>query len=192
MAPTISRNLHAPAPTIFSDSLVLDRRRQEAFAFFFTSCQSRRRTGKRSCGGARLITLDYSLFVMIVLFLVLLFGLNRLLYEPVSSLLDERKSKTEGRVRKAAELELKVEQRLSEYEGKLHAARAEIAEQSQRARQEAEKERDRILEKARAEAAGAVAQAKEQLQAEVDRLKPELLATVEGLSSTIASRLYPS
>ncbi len=66
---------------------------------------------------------DYTFFFQLVLFLVVLFSLNSLLFKPVLALIDRRKTATVGTHDEVSSLKQKTEQKLKEYESKIAQAR---------------------------------------------------------------------
>ena len=66
---------------------------------------------------------DYTFFFQLLLFLIVLFSLNSLLFKPVLALLDKRKIATVGTQDEVGHLKEKAEQKLKEYEAKMAQAR---------------------------------------------------------------------
>ncbi len=66
---------------------------------------------------------DYTFFFQLLIFLVVLFSLNSLLFKPVLALLDKRKTATVGTHDEVGALKEKAEQKLKEYETKIAQAR---------------------------------------------------------------------
>jgi F-type H+-transporting ATPase subunit b len=106
---------------------------------------------------------------LIVLFVLLVIPLNRLLFEPVFRVLDERERKIAGTRARAAQLEREAQESLDRYETAVRAAREE-SEQGRRA----------LLERARAEALAATGEARAQVEREVETARADIGRALES------------
>jgi len=75
------------------------------------------------------VSLDYSLGIQIVNFLLLIFILNLLLYKPILGMIDRRKRQLEESEGEIKRLQQSVEQKMAAYEEKLRQAKAAAVEQ---------------------------------------------------------------
>jgi len=75
------------------------------------------------------VSLDYSLGIQIVNFLLLIFILNLLLYKPILGMIDMRKRQLEESEGEIKRLQQSVEQKMAAYEEKLRQAKAAAVEQ---------------------------------------------------------------
>jgi F-type H+-transporting ATPase subunit b len=75
------------------------------------------------------VSLDYSLGIQIVNFLLLIFILNVLLYKPILGMIDKRKKQLEESESEIKHLQESVEQKMAAYEEKLRQAKAAAVEQ---------------------------------------------------------------
>jgi len=75
------------------------------------------------------VSLDYSLGIQIVNFLLLIFILNVLLYKPILGMIDRRKKQLEESESEIKRLQESVEQKMAAYEEKLRQAKAAAVEQ---------------------------------------------------------------
>jgi len=69
------------------------------------------------------IGLDYTFWIQIVNFLLLIFILNIVLYKPVMGILEKRKGQIEGTEQEIRDLNLTIEQKEARYEEKLRLAK---------------------------------------------------------------------
>ena len=76
-----------------------------------------------------MVSLDYSLGIQIVNFLLLIFILNVLLYKPILGMIDRRKKQLEESESEIKRLQESVEQKMAAYEEKLRQAKAAAVEQ---------------------------------------------------------------
>lgn len=100
-----------------------------------------------------MISLNYTIFVQFVLFIILIQILKRILFEPVLKVLKERDSRTSGYYEHARSLDGEVTSKATDYEEKISREKYILAEKRDELRTQASKEVDKILEEAQAEAA---------------------------------------
>src|SRR3712207_9205316 len=77
---------------------------------------------------------DGTLFLHVIIILLMVWGLNRILFRPVNRVLQEREQNTRGRVREAGDITQRISESLSRYENSLREARTHgyrLLEQSQ-------------------------------------------------------------
>jgi F-type H+-transporting ATPase subunit b len=125
-----------------------------------------------------------------IILMVLLYGLyNLLVHKPLTRVLDERRSKTEGAVEKARADIAAAEARTAEYEQRLREARLAVFKSQEARRQQVLQARNAVAAEARSKAQAQVEQAhaaiekdkiaaQERLQAESGRIAAEIIRTV--------------
>lgn len=119
-------------------------------------------------GGIEVVPDPFWLAVLVVLFALLIWPVNRLIFQPLFHVLDERSSRIDGARARAAETESEAESVLARYE-------AEVA----RVREEAGGERRSALEGARSEEQQLARQARGEAEAQLDRARQEIAAAFE-------------
>ena len=75
-----------------------------------------------------LLSVDQTLVIQLVIFLIALFLLNRLVFRPLLGVWDRREELTAGTLREAEEMTRKAESAISEYNEKLAEARTQATE----------------------------------------------------------------
>ena len=136
-------------------------------------------------GGGNIINPDGSLIVVLVLFVIFVFALNRLLFRPVGRVLDERETLIEGATNEGRAARRMYDARLAEYEASIRHARAEgyhLAEQERAAALDA---RRRVIDDAKAQAHEQIEVAKQEIEQQVVQAR----ATLESESRQIAERI---
>lgn len=125
-----------------------------------------------------------------IIFMVLLWGAySALVYKPLTKVLAERRSKTEGAVEKARADIAAAEARTAEYEQRLREARLAVFKSQEARRQQAMQARGAAVAEARSKAHAQVEQARavieqdkiaaqEKLQVESSRLASEIIRAV--------------
>jgi F-type H+-transporting ATPase subunit b len=143
--------------------------------------------GGHESGG--LISLDKSLIVQAINFLILLFILQRLLYKPFLAKMGERTAAIQKSLDEAQAARAEATRQQEENETRLRAAHAEAAAIRAQAMKEASEEQKRLVEAARAESQRLVESAKAQMEADVRRAREELRREVADLATAVAEKL---
>jgi F-type H+-transporting ATPase subunit b len=140
-------------------------------------------------GGGGIISLDLSLVVQVVNFLVLLLILWKLLYRPLVAKMEERTAAIKKSLDEAERARAEARRELEENMAKLRQAYAEAQAIREAARKEAADEQRKLIEAARAEAQRLVEGARAQLEADVRRARDELRREVGDLATAVAEKL---
>jgi F-type H+-transporting ATPase subunit b len=136
-------------------------------------------------GGGNIISPDGSLVFVLVLFLILVFVLNRILFRPIGRVLDERQTLIEGAANEARAARRSYETRLAEYEATIRQARAESYKRSEQQRAAAVEERRHLIDDAKQHAHEQIERAKEEIEQQVVQAR----AALESESRQIAERI---
>jgi F-type H+-transporting ATPase subunit b len=139
--------------------------------------------------GGGLISLDKSLIVQAINFLILLFILQRLFYKPFLAKMGERTAAIQKSLDEAQAARAEATRQQEENETRLRAAHAEAAAIRAQAMKEASEEQKRLVEAARAESQRLVESAKAQMDADVRRAREELRREVADLATAVAEKL---
>jgi F-type H+-transporting ATPase subunit b len=139
--------------------------------------------------GGGLISLDRSLIIQMVNFLLLLIVLSKLLYRPFVSKMEERTHAIKRALEEADAARAAAERERAEHAAKLQAAYAEAQGIRAQALKEAAEEQQRLVEGARREAARLVEAARREMEQDVRRARDTLRQEVAGLSIAVAERL---
>lgn len=128
---------------------------------------------------------DATAIVVFLTTLVLVWILDRALFQPVLRVLDERERRTRGFESEAKAILAECEHKLSYYEDVLRRTRAEGYRLIEQRRQQALRERDQMIAQTKSEVAEAVRRAKEQLREQVMEAKRDLEADALRLAQDI-------
>jgi F-type H+-transporting ATPase subunit b len=121
-----------------------------------------------------------------VLFMLALYGAYSLLvHRPLTKVLAERHSRTEGAVEKARADIAAAEARTAEYEQKLREARTALFKMQEARRQQSLQARAAVVAQARARAQTEVATSKEAIEKQTQQSKAALEAEAGSLASAI-------
>jgi F-type H+-transporting ATPase subunit b len=136
-----------------------------------------------------MITIDSSVWIQIVSFLVLWFLLNKLLFKPYLGLLEEREHRTEGANAETSQLTEEADQLKSDYERAIATATAEAQALKETIRSEAARTREQLLNQAREEAAQHLQNARDTIQREFARGQQQAVLDAETIARAMAEKI---
>lgn len=136
-------------------------------------------------GGGNIIQPNFSLVIILVLFVLFVFLMSRLLFKPIGRVLDERELLTEGATAEARAASRHYQSRLADYEASIRQARAESYRQLEGRRAVALEERNRLIEQVREQTATDIERAKEEIHQQASQAR----AALEVESRQIAERI---
>ena len=143
-------------------------------------------------GGSNIIQPDGSLVFVFILFLLFVFVMNRLLFRPISRILDQRKTLTVGATNEARAAAHRYEYKASEYEATIRQARAESYKKLEQDRAAALDERRLVIEAAKQKAAQEINQAKTEISEQAGHaralLESESRQIADNISRTVLGR----
>jgi F-type H+-transporting ATPase subunit b len=114
---------------------------------------------------------------LIVFFVLLVIPLNRLLFQPVFRVLDERERRIAGTRARAAQLEREAQESFDRCEASIRSAREE-SEQARRA----------LLETARAEALAVTGDARVQVEREIETARADIGRSLDSARAALRSQ----
>jgi F-type H+-transporting ATPase subunit b len=128
-------------------------------------------------GGLVLVPDPALLLALILLFVVLIFPVNSLVFRPLLRVLDEREERIAGTRSRAAKLEGEAADLLARYE-------RSVAE----TRDESERGRRALLEEVRAEAQRETAAARGEAESRIEQARREVADSLEGARATLRAQ----
>jgi F-type H+-transporting ATPase subunit b len=143
--------------------------------------------GGHESGG--LISLDKSLIIQFLNFIILLLILQRLFYKPFLAKMAERTQAIQKSLDEAQAARAEAARQQEENETRLRASLAEAAAIRSQALKDAANEQRRLVDAARAESQRLVETAKAQMDADVRRARDELRREVADLATAVAEKL---
>ena len=127
-----------------------------------------------AAGGLELVPDLTMLAIMVVLFLVMVFPVNALLFQPILKVLDEREARIEGTRTRAEQLEQDAQEALERYEASVLEVRGE-AEQARRS----------VLEEARSQALSTTGEARAEVEQQIENARSEIRASLDSARETL-------
>lgn len=146
-------------------------------------------TGTANAASGDLLSVNYTVFIQIVIFLIAIFILNKLVFKPFLNLVDRRDMLTRGAIEEAHELEDKVKAIIEEYDQKLSEARALAIEERNKLILEGQTVAADVLGKARQETGVLLEEAKAKLEADTKEIKDNIKGDIDELAGDIASKV---
>jgi F-type H+-transporting ATPase subunit b len=140
-------------------------------------------------GGGGLISLDKSLIIQVLNFLILLAILYRLLYKPLLAKMEERSAAIKTSLDAAEAARAAAAKQQEENAERLRAAYAEAQSIRAAALKEAADEQRKLVDAARREAQQLVESAKAQTEADIRRAREELRREVSDIAIAVAEKL---
>ncbi len=136
-----------------------------------------------------MVSLDYSLGIQIVNFLLLIFILNILLYKPILGLIDKRKKQFEDSETEIRRLQKTVEEKMAAYEEKLHQAKAAAVEQKNEIIRQGAEEAKTVIDAVRAEIPEMMERFQARMDGEIGTAKKILTDHSQQLSVEITEKI---
>lgn len=129
------------------------------------------------------------LIVLLINFLVLIFLLNKILFQPLLALFKERQDTVRDSLAAAQEMNQKREDGMAAMTREISAARRQAKETFEGFRNEGVLAQKSLLANAEADAAAMLQKAREEIRAESDKARQRLKADVEKFSDEIVRKL---
>lgn len=135
------------------------------------------------------LTPDITFFYQLVLFLVVLFVLNILLFQPALRVLDKRNNATVGVKEEVENLNRMAEQKIHEYEDKVYQTRLRGAALKDKLKKEGEEEASKIIGKAREASDSMIMEVEAKLSKEEAQAQMDLKNALNELAKQMAEKV---
>ena len=132
---------------------------------------------------------DISFVIQIASFLVLWFGLKRLLFDPVLRVLDEREARTLGTRQAADELTSAAHGARAEYDRRIHEVRLALSGEMDAARVDTQRLERRVTSEAREQASAQLMQLRDSLGRQAEAARTALATDARDLAGRIFERV---
>ena len=136
-----------------------------------------------------MVSLDYSLGIQIINFLLLILILNVLLYKPILGMIDRRKKQFEDSEAEIRRLQETVEQKMAAYEEKLRQAKTAAVEQKNEIIRQGVDEAKTVIDAVRVEIPGMMEQFHARMDGEIGAARNILTDHSQQLSVKIAENV---
>ncbi len=132
-----------------------------------------------------MVSIDYSVFLQVANFIVLLIILNFFLFKPIIKALNERRQKIDAADQDCRKLETDLAERIAVYESRLNQARIEASNVRHRLVNEAKEAAARVMDEVNRDVLETGSEFERNMRAEVDRCRELLRSQSEWLSVEI-------
>jgi F-type H+-transporting ATPase subunit b len=132
---------------------------------------------------------DGTIVLHIAIIITMVFVLNKILFKPINSVLEERESRTRGRSGEARETIRRVEESLANYENSLRKARAEGYRLLEQQQAEAFGERQQKISIVRKEVEQQIEEQKSIIRTQADEARTTLGSEAARIASGISSQI---
>lgn len=132
---------------------------------------------------------DWSVFIQVVNFLLVIIILNHFLFRPIRGIIQERKEKIEGFESEIEQISSKADERGQEIESRLTVMRREGFDQKEIVKEQGLDDEKRIIDRANDQAEEAMRRITAQITEEVGAAREELRADLEVFSLELAQKV---
>ncbi len=139
--------------------------------------------------GDNLLSVDKTILFQFIIVILGLFIINKLILQPMLSLLDRREKLTKGTADEARELTEKAENLINDYKLKIDEARAEANEKRAEIRREAQLISEKMISEARDESHSTLEKYKGELDVQVNDIKTKIKPEIENLAKEISDKV---
>jgi F-type H+-transporting ATPase subunit b len=135
------------------------------------------------------VSLDFTILIQMINFLVLIFALNLLLYKPILRIMEKRKKLMQDTDDDIKHLNGTVEERVAIYEDKLRTAKLDALNLKNDILKEGADQAKRLIEAARSDIPSMMEQFNEKINKEISEAKRTLDSQSQKISVEIAEKL---
>jgi F-type H+-transporting ATPase subunit b len=135
------------------------------------------------------ISIDYTLVIQMINFLVLIVILNRFLFKPILNVLDERKRKIQESEGSVKELEDRIAQQWEAYQRQLQGAKVSATVEKERLKGEGLEAERSLLDQVRTDMARSMEEARRRVQEEADKARASLRVQADDIAREIAQKI---
>jgi F-type H+-transporting ATPase subunit b len=136
-----------------------------------------------------MISLDYSVILQILFFLLFWFLMDRIIFKPFLGLLDERERRTEGAKAETAALIEDAERLRGEYESGTAKAQEEAEAVKEAILVDARRSREQLLAQAREEAGKMMERSRGEIRIELQKARELVLREAEAIARQMTEKI---
>ncbi|WP_321367813.1 ATP synthase F0 subunit B [uncultured Desulfuromusa sp.] len=136
-----------------------------------------------------MISVDWTLGLQFLNFIILLVVLNKLLYRPLKKVIAERAEKVTGSLAAAKNLETDIDEKMQRYQQQLSDAKIQANDERNKLKKSANEEEAKILLEAQGKAAARMQAIKTQVGKEAEEADKTLKKEAGALAGQIATKI---
>ncbi len=131
----------------------------------------------------------WTLIIHLGFFLVMLVVLNKLLFQPMLAVMDERTERVDGNREAADKAVSGAGEMIDEYQSRIAGAKKELGSEKDEVRRATDAEVDKLLQSARISAGEVVADVREKVAAQYQAAEDGLKADSQAMGKDVAERI---
>lgn len=132
---------------------------------------------------------DQRIFYLIVLFVLLVFPVNKLLFHPLFRVLEERDARIEGARKRADEVGVQAEATLERYRSEVRSAREAVESDRKAVLEQARREQAQLTGGVRSEAEATISRSREEVARALELARSQLREQAQALAREAAARV---
>lgn len=136
-----------------------------------------------------MIEINWTFFLQLANFLVLIILLNRFLFNPILRNVEKREAKLKEFTLDAEKLSRRTEELVGEYDAKLEEAKKRTSDTIHKAKHEAGAEQDKIIQEARKDFSSQIDKAMVDISQYAENAEKELKKEADAISAEITSKI---
>lgn len=136
-----------------------------------------------------MISLNWTLILQFINFIVLLYLLNRILFQPLRAVMEKRRETIEGSHAQARDLQADIDDKMNRYQQQLAEARKLANDERAQLRKLAGEEESKMIATAQSNASARMDQIREQVGKESARANQTLKKESASLAQQIATKI---
>ena len=136
-----------------------------------------------------MVDIDYTVFIQLVNFLLLIWILNQVLYKPLLRIMDRRKQILDKAQEEVKSVQDTIDRRMAEYEEKIRSAKMEAMSQKGDLAKEGSAAAKVITDKAKGEISALIGEFQQKLQKELASARELLQKQSQRISTEIAEKV---
>lgn len=135
------------------------------------------------------VNIDYTLFIQIANFLILIFVLNFLMYRPIRNMLAKRKEKIENLEENIEIAETGAKEKEDEFASGIRNARSEGQKEKEALLEAAASEEREIIDRINQKAQADLSEVRQKIQKDADDVRNSLLSEVDTFANEIGKKI---
>jgi F-type H+-transporting ATPase subunit b len=135
------------------------------------------------------ISLDWTLLLQFINFVVLMFILNKILYRPLLKVMAQRREQIDSNKTRAQGLESEIDAKMKRYQQQLADAKSQAATERNLLRKAAQQEESAITAEAQQKAASRIKAIRNQVEQEATEARQILRQSADELAGQIATKV---
>ncbi len=136
-----------------------------------------------------LLEVNNTVLLQFPIFLIALYILNKLIFQPLLTIWDRRESLTQGTVDEAKKLTEEADTIITQYETKLDEAREHANDARAELRREGQLEAEKMISSVRQDAQKQIEDHRDKLESEIKDVKSKIEPQIELLAKDISNRI---